>query len=130
MASIAMHAKEIDVKTTLGFTDQEWRRLQVDARYEYDFHDEIFNPNKTWNELNIAKKKESITRLKAKYGNTKGAAAEWMLHRRHVAARETSKNHQKTQASTITGPPKNKSDPPASTSKMNDPVKDAAGSAE
>ncbi len=52
--------------------------------------------------MNLAKKKESIARLKAKYGEPKGFAAEWMLHRRHHAARETSKNHQKTQASTIT----------------------------
>ncbi|MCJ1395499.1 hypothetical protein MMC18_008385, partial [Xylographa bjoerkii] len=98
MASIAMHAKEADVKSNLGFTDHEWRRLKVDARYEYDSHDEIFSPKKTWNELDITKKRESIARLKARYGDPKGSAAEWMLHRRHLAARETSKNHQKTQA--------------------------------
>ena len=80
----------------------------MDARYEYDYHDEIFSPNKTWNELDLAKKKESITRLKAKYGDPKGSAAEWMLHRRHLAARETSKKHRKTQASTISWKPSGK----------------------
>ena len=74
----------------------------MNARYEYDSHKEIFSPDKTWHELDLAKKKESIARLKAEYDDSKGSAAEWMLHRRHVAVRETHKNHQKAQASTST----------------------------
>ena len=77
----------------------------MEARYEYDTHLEIFKADKPWNGLDLVKKRESIARLAAKCSGEKGSAAEWLLHRRHLAARaaiRTSKNQEKTPAGIIT----------------------------
>ena len=118
----------------------------MDARHEYDSHVETFDPRKTWKDINFEQKKESIKRLRDKHDEPKGFAIEWMLHRRHLAASQTFKNHQKAQISTnISGTinvimtnkyvsvtasvSSSENNSSTSASKMYDPVKDAAGAA-
>ena len=91
------------------------------ANNEHLWHPEIFLPEKTWTEFDLAKKNESVARVKAryaelaedaknefiariqsKYGFSLGSVAEWALHRRHILNRGIKNRTQKRQASIVT----------------------------
>jgi len=71
----------------------------LEAGYEYKSHlNDIFSLDKSWTELDLAKKRECISNVTKKCNEKNvpwgGNAAEWKLHNLHVAATRTQKNRE------------------------------------
>lgn len=63
---------------------------------EYDSHADIFDSEKVWDQIDLNKKKECISRLRAKYNELDESVIEWMLHMRRIRRESLSKNYSKS----------------------------------
>lgn len=63
---------------------------------EYESQADIFDSAKNWDQVDLNKKKECISRLRAKYDEVDESVFEWMLYMRYIFRESLSKNYSKS----------------------------------
>lgn len=127
-----MNTPKKEVRSAINATDEEWYVFETEAEYHYKSNSTIFIPNTKWSELNSLQLEEILDKLgdqcRAKnlnWGNM-DAVSRWKMYQLHKTAATTNKN--KSIKHITNGSAKNIGDisGSAESSKMYDPVKEAA----